>query len=766
MKQINEGQAICPYCGWDNSKRKNDGVLLREGTILNAKYLVGRKLGRGGFGVTYLGLELNLNIKVAIKEYFPVNFGTRTLNSRLIRAVSTENDDEACFLKGREAFLKEARTLAMFKSNNIVRVRDLFLENNTAYIVMEYVDGIGLNDEIKRLGRMPWQRVVSLMLPLMLVLDLIHQKNVIHRDIKPENIRINEDKDTGRERLVLLDFGAARSFISAELTGTYSQILSSGYAPFEQYKRRSHQGPYTDVYALCASMYKAITGETPPSSVDIVTGDEKPKSFGYFGLNVPDAVEKTIMHGMAVHIADRIQTMTELYKELSVALEKDKISHSCSDSDHMNNELSFCFHCMEKLAPEQKLCPHCGYDNSKVRQEWESLKPGTILHNKILSGSVIDRDLFGINYIGLDLAERKKVVIKEYFPGSCAKRIENSNEVSVFDCTPCDFQNDLTLVFRRVKKLESFSTPNISGIREFFLSNGTIYIIMDYDDGISIYDEIKNCGGRLPWKRVLRLTMPLMLELEELHKKNLLHLNIKPKNLLLSKGTETESRDEKLRLINIGFKSKIAYPYYSLLPSHIYSFCEPLEMINSKGKPQIYSDVYSLCSVIYFAISGERPPFCTDRLSEEFENLTFSSLGLDVPGAVEKVILHGMALKGIDRPQTMRELFDEFNRALESLSSENGNLNISVEKPADKLPKQENNDETKELSPDDIYKQAVESMKTGFIAYQNAFKLLQKIPNWKDTDKLVADCQQHLNIQFANEENLSNTGSDEFKTVK
>ena len=324
MEQINEGQTICPCCGWDNSKRKNDENLLREGTILNAKYLIGRKLGKGGFGVTYLGLDLQLNIKAAIKEYFPKDWCSRAAGSKLVEVLNDVENREK-FLKGRNSFWNEAQTLAMFNSSSIAHVQNFFVENNTAYIVMDYVGGVGLDEAIRQCGgRMPWQQVISLSMGLMPELNRLHHQNLVHRDIKPANLKVVEDEDTGKERLVLLDFGAARRYVSAELTGTYSTILTAGYAPFEQYQKRSHQGPYTDVYALCATIYKAITGTVPPAAPDRI-GDnpERIIPVSEFGLDVPDAVVQVIMHGLEFKSENRPQTMRELYDEFAAALKEE-----------------------------------------------------------------------------------------------------------------------------------------------------------------------------------------------------------------------------------------------------------------------------------------------------------------------------------------------------------------------------------------------------------------------------------------------------------
>ena len=316
MARLDSGQTVCPVCGHDNSRHQNTENQLPEGTILAGKYLVGCVLGQGGFGITYLGLDTALNVKVAIKEYFPAGIGTRAVNAIRVIPISDRAQEES-FRKGCDEFQEEARRVADIDSPYIVKVRDYFRENGTAYIIMNYLEGKSLTKEVAdQGGKIPWPRVVDLFSPLILEIDKLHEEHLIHRDIKPDNIKLVKDKK-GAERLVLLDFGAARSFVSAEATGTYSAMVTQGYAPVEQYSRQAHQGPYTDIYALCATMYAAITGTRPPQSNDRMMGLVGLSSFTDLGIDVPKDIEKAILHGLEVRSEDRPQSMRELYDELN-----------------------------------------------------------------------------------------------------------------------------------------------------------------------------------------------------------------------------------------------------------------------------------------------------------------------------------------------------------------------------------------------------------------------------------------------------------------
>ena len=316
MTRISSGQTVCPVCGHDNSVPQNEDNTLPEGSILAGKYIVGKVLGRGGFGITYLGYDLVMNCRAAIKEYYPAGLCGRAYRSVRVTPSSAKNQEG--YEKGCQEFQNEAMILARFDSPHIVHVKDYFRENGTGYIVMEYLDGNSLTEEAEANGgRIPWERVISLFLPLMPELEKLHDEHLIHRDIKPDNIRVIRDRDTGKERLVLLDFGSVRGFVSAQVTKTYTSMVTHGFAPFEQYSQKSRQGPYTDVYALCATMYAVITGKIPPSATDRMAEMDDVVPFAGLGLNVPQKVDKAIMHGLAVRSADRPQTMRELYNELT-----------------------------------------------------------------------------------------------------------------------------------------------------------------------------------------------------------------------------------------------------------------------------------------------------------------------------------------------------------------------------------------------------------------------------------------------------------------
>jgi len=303
----------CPVCGYQGEAEALPLHHLRPRTILNGKYLVGRVLGEGGFGITYIGWDLNLEIKVAIKEYYPVGFVTReiTASTSVQPFTGTQGD---FFLKGRERFVDEARSLAKFRSlPGIVTVNDFFLENGTAYIVMEYIDGQTLKSYLNQMGgKLPAAQVFDMMRPVMSSLAQVHAVGMIHRDISPDNIMLDRSG-----YVKLLDFGAARDFADSG-NRSLSIMLKPGFAPEEQYRSRGKQGPWTDVYALSATMYRAITGVTPDESPERMRSDQVKKPSEFVNTISP-AQEKVLLKGMAVLQENRFQSMNELAHALAAA---------------------------------------------------------------------------------------------------------------------------------------------------------------------------------------------------------------------------------------------------------------------------------------------------------------------------------------------------------------------------------------------------------------------------------------------------------------
>lgn len=308
---------LCATCGKDKTEYQTAIHHLPPGTILNGKYLIGAVLGEGGFGITYIGRDIKLDYRVAIKEYYPSGIVGRynTYSSDITVSVG---DKKEAYEKGKRRFLEEARTLAKFAMEpSIVSVHDFFEENNTAYIAMDYLEGMDLREYIEKNGKMTFAQTFTMLSPIMTALGKIHAMGLIHRDISPSNIMIMDDGSAK-----LLDFGATRDVNNGEKS--LSIMLKPGYAPEEQYRTRGNQGPWTDVYALSATMYKMMTGETPDDSMNRLYLDEV-KKITEFNSTVTPKQGMVILQGMAVRQADRFQTIGALQAACASCLQEREV---------------------------------------------------------------------------------------------------------------------------------------------------------------------------------------------------------------------------------------------------------------------------------------------------------------------------------------------------------------------------------------------------------------------------------------------------------
>ena len=321
FEQYDDSFDICPHCGYAEGTEPELATYMRPGAILKERYVIGRALGHGGFSVTYLAWDALLLHKVAIKEYLPSEYATRRPGeSRL--TVFTGKEGEY-FQFGKEKFLDEAKRLSAFQDEEgIVHVYDCFSANETAYLVMEYLDGITLSEYLKKesavspQGRIAPEKAIAMLTPIMLSLQRVHDSGMIHRDIAPDNIMVLKD---GGVRLI--DFGAARHAVH-DCGKSMTVIIKDGYSPEEQYNSHGVQGPAADVYALSATLYQMMTGVTPPGAIergeylqqhkrDLLPPPSK------YNKAITKAQETALLNGMALHTQERTQSVAELYEELT-----------------------------------------------------------------------------------------------------------------------------------------------------------------------------------------------------------------------------------------------------------------------------------------------------------------------------------------------------------------------------------------------------------------------------------------------------------------
>ena len=308
FQNYEENKTECPWCGFRESQQLKEPQYLSAGIVLQNRYEIGAVVGAGGFGITYAAWDRVLEQRVAIKEYMPGEFSTRTPGETRVSVYGGEKEEQ--YKNGRDKFYEESQRLAKFQDvPGIVQIYNSFEENETAYLVMEFLEGETLGERLKRDKRIPEQEAVGIILPVLQALTEVHRVGILHRDIAPNNIFLT--KDGG---VKLLDFGASRS-----VTGTHSKSLTvlykEGYTPEEQYRSRGDQGTWTDVYEVAATLYKMLTGTVPPGALERRRKDTL-KLPSKMGIKVTKQTEQALLNALNVDVRYRTKTADAFMQEL------------------------------------------------------------------------------------------------------------------------------------------------------------------------------------------------------------------------------------------------------------------------------------------------------------------------------------------------------------------------------------------------------------------------------------------------------------------
>ena len=300
----------CPYCGFIENTPPINVTYLRPGVKLNNRYTVGTVIGAGGFGITYKAWDNTLEMVVAIKEYFPQGIVLRDYTRFESTSVSVYNVMDDSFMRGKERFLKEARSLAKFNSHPATAaIYDFFEENDTAYIVMEYLDGCNLKEYMEVAGApIPLELLYAVTRTVSDVLSEVHSLGLIHRDISPDNIFMCKNG-----LFKLIDFGSVKQGLSdSALSSTI--IIKHGYAPIEQYSKSGKIGPWTDIYALGATIYKLATGVLVKEAVERVASDDI-QDIASLNYKLPPDFCHAVMKALSLQINDRYQNVDDFKKD-------------------------------------------------------------------------------------------------------------------------------------------------------------------------------------------------------------------------------------------------------------------------------------------------------------------------------------------------------------------------------------------------------------------------------------------------------------------
>jgi serine/threonine protein kinase len=288
-----------------------NGILSPGACLASGEYRIEQPLGQGGFGITYQGIDTRLNRAVAVKEFFPE--GCWREGSTVVSAGRWNFDT---YSSAKQKFLLEGQTLGQFNHPGIVQVFYYFEENNTAYMVMEYLKGQTLAELLKKKqGKLSEAKALEHITKVGEALEILHQAQFLHRDIKPDNIMLVDDG-----RVVLIDFGAARDFATTS-TARHTTMLTPGYAPLEQYGRALKYGAFTDIYALASTLYHLLTGQAPVSAIERAAGVEL-KSVKELAPHVSLQVSEAISKAMVMDVTTRIQSVKDFFDLLHQDLDQ------------------------------------------------------------------------------------------------------------------------------------------------------------------------------------------------------------------------------------------------------------------------------------------------------------------------------------------------------------------------------------------------------------------------------------------------------------
>lgn len=302
-------QNTCTVCGYPNQV-KRDARALPVGVRLHGRYMIGRVLGIGGFGITYVSYDMERGERLAIKEYFPAEWAVRTLPDS--RIVPNSQSMEKLYQHGKEVFFNEAGILSKLRQvPSVVNVLDLFAENQTAYMVMELLEGDTLRGYLKRHGMksMPYPMAGEIVREVGNALHMVHGEMLLHRDVSPDNIMI-----LGNQEIRLIDFGATRMY-GLNSPKSMSVLVKPGFAPIEQYSRAGNQGPWTDVYALAATYYYLVAGKRPPDAPDRIAGYPV-TPLRKINPSLPQQISDAIDHALSEDWRERPQCIRDFLLEM------------------------------------------------------------------------------------------------------------------------------------------------------------------------------------------------------------------------------------------------------------------------------------------------------------------------------------------------------------------------------------------------------------------------------------------------------------------
>ena len=565
----------------------NNQEVLQTGTLLyNGKYQIESVIEQGGLGITYKAKLVQLDINVTVKELFLVGKCIREEDN----SISLKSFSEKRFKAFKDNFTAEGRALAKFKHPNLIQVRDIIEENNTVYLILDYIEKRNLSDYVAERGRLSEDEALSYIIQIGDALKEVHNKGFLHKDIQPSNILITEEG-----KAILVGLGVSGQFVSAQTKAS----SSPSYAPMEQYiaqyTKKDKSGYYTDVYSLAATLYYCLLGIHPISPVERQNTELTPPKFALGSIS--SATNDAIMKGMAMASEDRYQDMTSF---------------------------------LENIKPK---------DYNVLERSHALNKNTRLLGGKYRIDNVIGEGGLGISYKATLLQLDLPIVIKELFlTGYCTR--EEDNTVALQGMKEKEFRIFKKQYLNEGRILAQTQHEHIVQVKDAFSENNTVYLVMEYVEGDSLSRYVRE-KGKLAEIDALRYIRQVADALQVVHQKNFLHKDVRPSNIIINpqRGAVLVGLGiEKDKVKNNTDSSEAGYA--------------PMEQYASEVKLSVPTEVYSLAATLYFTLVGEPPISAFDRYYTELESP--KKYNQSVSKRTSDAILKAMSMKTEERYQEVQ----------------------------------------------------------------------------------------------------------------
>ena len=608
---------------------------LQSGCLLQGgKYRIERVLGQGGFGITYQAVQVALNRKVAIKEFFMKEYSSRDVSTGLV----SMPDSMYSYMV---MFLEKARLVALLNHPNILFVHDVFEENGTAYYVSDYIEGGNLKAYLQSSPskRMKENEVLQVAVQIGGALSFIHSRKIYHLDVKPGNILIDREN----HRYLLQDFDMA-VFVSDISDTPRVGGFNIAYSPLEQRASYIQPAPTMDVYALGATLYRLLTGMCPPEA-DKILEEGFPDALSE--LNISSQMKTAIENAMQPARKNRPQNIDSFLCLLSDNKPKGQSVHDVHEEDGQENTN------IEVVGFERKY--------------FNVLPSGTLLHGHSYTYEIVKvlgQGTFGISYLANvrlsgalgELQSAVQVAIKEFFMkdlnGRQGNTVTSGSDSDIYR----NYRNDF---MREANNLAKLKHPHIVKVLEAFESNNTCYFSMEYVNGGNLNEYIQQCKS-LSEREALQGIVEVGEALAFMHDNNMLHLDLKPLNVMRRK-------DGGLVLIDFGLSKQFdrnGEPESSTRIGGGTIGYAPLEQANYKkgeGFPATL-DIYALGATLFKMLTGNTPTDASTIFNEGFPEEELRGCGI----SDEVILLVSWAMEPMKRkrPQTVKEFLDEAKRLL------------------------------------------------------------------------------------------------------